>query len=302
MLFFPEVKIASGQQDPLHLNYNFSLQTLNPAYAGTWDNLGFLVLGRQQWVGIVGAPETYTFSFQTPTSRDNVALGFNLVADKTGLEKRITLSFDYSYRLKISETSSLRLGMKASGTAYMNSLSSYIQYPGDPPDPLFIGSLDQHFLPNFGFGTFYYGKHFYLGLSVPRITKNSHKNSYHNYYYASFDYDPLLYLHGGFVFNWGSYIKFKPTFLAVAAKGVQPEVNLSANFLLNEKVWLGANYQVHDSYGFILQFIFDKRLRLGYALDLSLSELQDYHDGTHEILVSYELGIFRRAWSSPRYF
>ncbi len=293
---------AYGQQDPLYLQYNFNLQTINPAYAGSWETPGFQLLGRHQWWGIEGAPRTYTFTFQTPTSGDNVALGFNLVSDQTGLEQRITLTLDYSYRLRINDHSFLRLGMKAGGSAYMNSLSSYRGYPGDPPDPLFIGSLDENFLPNFGFGTFYYGERFYLGLAVPRTVKTSHKISYNNYFYASFDYDPLLYLHGGFVFNWGSYVRFKPTFLAVAAKGVQPEVNLSANFLLNEKVWLGANYQVHDSYGFILQWVFDKRLRLGYAMEFSLNELADYHDGTHEILVSYELGILRRIWSSPRYF
>ena len=37
---------AKAQQDPMYTQYMFNTQTINPAYAGTWESVGFMVLGR----------------------------------------------------------------------------------------------------------------------------------------------------------------------------------------------------------------------------------------------------------------
>ncbi|MBN2774431.1 MAG: type IX secretion system membrane protein PorP/SprF, partial [Prolixibacteraceae bacterium] len=69
---------SNAQQDPMYTQYMFNTQTINPAYAGTWEALSFMVLGRQQWAGLDGAPQTYTFSMQAPLKNERVALGLNL--------------------------------------------------------------------------------------------------------------------------------------------------------------------------------------------------------------------------------
>ena len=80
--------ISKAQQDPMYTQYMFNTQTINPAYAGTWESLSFMVLGRQQWAGLEGAPETYTFSMQAPLKNERVALGLNLINDVVGLHKQ----------------------------------------------------------------------------------------------------------------------------------------------------------------------------------------------------------------------
>jgi type IX secretion system PorP/SprF family membrane protein len=294
------VNIAKAQQDPMYTQYNFNTQTINPAYAGTWDNMGFLVLGRHQWVGMGGAPKTYTFSMQTPTKFKNVALGLNLVSDKVGLEKRTILNFDYSYRLRVSEESYLRLGLKAGVTNYMNNLTEYIGYPGDPSDPMFMGDIDVKFMPNFGIGAFLYSDDYYIGLSLPKIIQNEFKNNYNNY--STWSELRHFFLIAGYVFDLSQDIKFKPTFLTKATWGAPVEFDLTANFLLRDKVWLGAMYRTGDSFGFIAQWIFDNQLRVGYGIDFTTTRLQHYHNGTHELMISYELSSLRRIWSTPRMF
>jgi hypothetical protein len=84
-------------------------------------------------------PSTYTLSLQSPVKNNGVALGLNVVSDKVGLENRLMISGDYSYRLKLSEETFLRLGLKGGLTNYMNNLSQYTGYPGDSPDPMFQG-------------------------------------------------------------------------------------------------------------------------------------------------------------------
>jgi type IX secretion system PorP/SprF family membrane protein len=295
MLFMTHV--VQAQQDPIFTHYHFNTQTFNPAYAGTWNSLGFLVLGRHQWAGIEGAPETYTFSLQSNTKNDKVGLGLNLISDNIGMEKRFSLFGDYSYGLNVTDNSVLRLGIKFGLTNYKNDFSGYRQYPGIF-DPTLTGDIENHYFPNFGVGAFLSSEKYYLGFSVPKILENSVENNS-----SSLNPSEVLqfYLIGGYVINLSESFQFKPTFLTKAVTGAPLQFDLTANFLLAEKVWLGAMYRVGDAFGFIAQWIFDKKLRIGYGFDYTTSQLQQFNNGTHEVMVSYEIGV-KRNWTKPRMF
>jgi len=110
-----------------------------------------------------------------------------------------------------------------------------------------------------------------------------------------------MFLIGGYVFDLSEYLQFKPTFLTKVALGESVQLDFSANFLLGEKIWLGAMYRTGDAFGLIAQWIFDKKLRIGYGFDFTTSKLQKFNNGTHEVMVSYEISI-KREYSSPRMF
>ena len=288
-----------AQQDPMYTQYIFNTQTINPAYAGTWESLGFMALARQQWVSWDGAPQTYTFSLQSPMKNEKVALGLNVISDQLGKEKRFGIFADYSYMVKFTEETKLRMGVKGGFTNYSNNLQEYQLYPG-VNDPLFQGEIDKKFRPNFGVGLFLYNPKYYLGLSVPKILQNDFETNYNNY---SVQAEMRHYfLEAGLVFDLGESVKFKPTVLTKTAWNTPVEFDLTANFLLKEKLWLGATYRTQDAIGLIAQWIFNNKLRIGYAYDYSTTKLQNYHNGTHEIMVSYELRTLTELVTSPRYF
>ena len=297
LLFILTINTAYGQQEPTFTQYHFNTQTYNPAYAGTWKSLGFLALGRKQWVGMEGAPQTYTFSLQTNTRNDKVGLGFNIISDRIGLEKRNSLFGDYSYGFKVTDEAMLRLGLKFGISNYRNNLSDYIQYPGEQ-DPTIQGEIDNHYLPNFGVGAFLQSDMYYVGFSIPKILENSTEDNYNNLTQVE---SRQFYLIAGYVFNLSEFLQFKPTFLTKAAIGAPVQFDFTANFLLAEKVWFGVMYRTDETFGAIAQWIFDKRLRIGYSFDFTTSELQNFNKGTHEVMVSYEVGV-KRKWSKPRMF
>lgn len=297
LLMLVAVNIAKAQQDPMYTQYMFNTQTINPAYAGTWESMGFMVLGRHQWVGLEG-PHTYTFSMQSNLKNEKVGLGLNIISDKIGKENRLGLYGDYSYQFKVSQNSNLRLGLKGGVTNYHNNLSEYQQYPGEV-DPASQGEVDVKFMPNFGVGGFLYSEKYFVSLSVPKIIENDFETNYNNY--STEAELRHFYLSAGYVFKLSESLKFKPTFLTKATLGAPVELDFSANFLLKDKVWLGAMYRTGDSFGFIAQWIFDKKLRIGYAIDFSTTKLQSYHNGSHEVMISYEIGL-KRKWSTPRMF
>ena len=295
-----------AQQDPMYTQYMFNTQTINPAYAGTWESFSFMVLGRQQWAGLEGAPQTYTFSMQAPLKNERIALGLNLINDVVGLEKRFYMFGDYSYLLPINEDMKLRLGLKGGFTNYSNNLQEYqTNAPGSGiTDPAFTGEIDRKFVPNFGVGAFLYGEKYFVGFSIPKIIGHEFDNNYNN---LSVSYELRHYfLTAGLVFDLGENIKFKPTMLTKATfsseTGAPVELDLSANFLIKERFWLGVMYRTGDSYGFIAQWIIDKKLRIGYSYDITTTNLQNFHSGSHEVMISYEMRFMKEMFASPRYF
>lgn len=291
---------AWSQQEPVLTQYNFNTQIINPAYTGTWENSGALLLGQHQWLGMEGAPTTYALSFQTSDIYEKVGLGLNIVSDVVGYEKRLSFFGDYSYGFQIDEESMLRLGLKFGITNYSNNFSKYVQYPG-PLDPSIRYEKNVRNMPNFGVGAYWFSKDYYFGLSIPKLIENEFENTDNYSVQAELRH---FYFIAGYVFELSEYLKFKPTFLAKATVGAPVNFDLTGNFLIGDKVWLGALYRTWETYGFIGQWIFDSQLRVGYSVNFSSTKLQQFNSGTHEVMVTYEFdfGAKEKKWSSPRMF
>jgi len=300
MLMIMGSLLSKGQQDPMYTQYIFNLQTVNPAYVGYWQTMGLTAISRNQWVGLNGHPTTQTFSFQTPLRSQNVGIGFNVVLDKIGLEKRLSLSFDYSYKVLLSENTSLRFGLKGGFTNYSHNLTEYVQYPDNQSDPLFQATIDSKFMPNVGVGLFLSSPKYFLSFSLPEIIENSYQSNASNY--SSKSELRHLFFAGGMMFNLSENVKFKPTFMTRMVTGSPFQYDLSANFLLAEKFWVGGMYRSGDAFGAIAQWIINKKLRLGYAYDFTTSDLRNYQNGVHEIMISFEFVYAKHIIISPRYF
>ncbi len=290
-----------GQQDPMFSQYMFNVQAYNPAYAGTWESIGFMTLGRYQWIGFEGGPQTQTFTIQAPLRNENVGLGLSVINDEIGEEKRFAVFSDYSYRLKLDQQVFMRLGLKAGFSSYQNIFSNYITYTSvGESDPAFEKDIDRKIMPNFGLGVFLYSPVYYLGVSVPKLLQNDFDQGIDGY--ATNLEMRHFTLIGGWVFELSESLKFKPSFITRYVKGSPVVGDVNANFLLKDKYWLGAMVRTSGEYGFNMQFIINKKLRLGYAIDFDTSKIRSYNDGTHEIMISYELSSVTTRYASPRYF
>ena len=96
-------------------------------------------------------------------------------------------------------------------------------------------------------------------------------------------------------------LKFKPAVLAKAVSGAPLSVDLSANFLIQEKLTLGLGYRWDDSVSGLLGFQFTPGVFAGYAYDYTTSDLNSYNSGTHELMVRFDIFNNRRI-KSPRFF
>lgn len=291
-------RTAHAQQDPMFTQYMFNTLALNPAYAGSADIMTIMALSRHQWVGLEGAPTTQTFTLHTPLKNQNIGLGFSIINDKVGPVQQTGFYGDFAYRLKVGEESRLAFGLKFGGNYYSADLAELETVVEDDPANVNIGG---EFLPNAGFGIYLSSRKYYLGASAPKLLQNQigEKNTVSG---LVGEEERHYFLIGGMVFDLNDDVKFKPSFMARAVEGAPLSLDVTASFLLREKLWLGAMYRLGDSFGVILQYQFSEQLRAGYAFDLTTSQLGDYNSGTHEIMLNYDLRFTKNKTISPRYF
>ncbi len=300
MLLFMLSKSASAQQDPLYSQYMFNIQVVNPAYAGTWNSLGFTAVSRNQWLGVDKAPTTNSLSVQAPTRGEHVGLGASVVNDKYGYVNRLAFFTDYSYRLQLNDRgTSLRFGLKAGFSNYTNNLSAHeIQEDGDES---FQGLIEQRFMPNFGVGLFLHDENYYLGASIPKMLEHRVESSTDKNWSIRSDIRHFFFM-GGYVFNIDESFKFKPSFMTKMVNGAPFQADINANFLLKERFWFGGMYRTGSGFGVNLQWIVDEKLRVGYAIDYSKQGIYENSMGIHELMISYELNFTKNIYRSPRYY
>ena len=274
--------LGISQQLPQFSQYMVNMIVVNPAYAGSRERLNVTFLNRNQWVGVNGAPVTQTFSMHTAIPNKNLGVGLSLVHDELGYENTTFVYADVSYTININEDYRLSFGIKA-------GFSKYGLDPDLLMDPSAVGDqyLDKIFnkaKPNFGFGFFYRSDDWFLGLSSPRmITYNNATDiEYVAIERASY------YLNGGYMLEFNPQLKFKPTFLVKYTNGAPVSFDLTANFLINEKLWLGAAYRFGDALGGMISIQATDNLRFGYSYEFITSEINPYTSGSHEIFISYE--------------
>jgi type IX secretion system PorP/SprF family membrane protein len=300
LVIYTATLTASGQQDPIFTQYMFNNQAVNPAYAGMWEKTGFISLVRKQWAGIDKSPFTQMVSFHSPLRNEYVGIGLNVINDRFAYEERLSVFADYAYELLLTPQRRLRLGMKFGFMNYQNPLTRYKLYPDGIFDPAFQEDIDLKFLPNFGVGAFYYSEDFYLSFSIPKLVKNDFVENRNNY--STLAEVRHVYLSSGYVFDLKPTLKFKPTMMMRAVMGAPVQIDFSANFLINEKLWLGTMVRTGDALCFVAQWIFDNNIRIGYAMDITFTEIYRQQNGTYEFTLSYSVDFYGRSYVRAKYF
>ncbi|TDO77975.1 type IX secretion system PorP/SprF family membrane protein [Flavobacterium chryseum] len=290
--------VCSAQQDAQFTQYMYNTIEINPAYAGSRGVLSVFGLYRTQWVGLDGAPETSTFSVNTPFNNSKLGLGVSLVNDKIGPTNENTLSADLSYSIPVSEASKLSFGIK--GTANLFNLDVNKLNPEDQDDPQFQ-NLANRITPNVGAGIYWHSDKAYVGLSVPNFIET---NRYNDDDIAIFKDKINYYFMAGYVFNLDrlEYIKFKPALLTKVVEGAPLQVDLSGNFMFNDKFVVGLAYRWSASVSAMAGFQVTDGLYIGYGYDHETTNLRRYNSGSHEIFLRFDFFNNYNKMTSPRFF
>lgn len=300
------VQSVVAQQDAQYTQYMFNTLSVNPAYAGSRGQLSFAGLYRSQWVGLDGAPETFTLNLHSPIRNSRLGYGVSIVNDNIGdgVVQETYLDAVLSYTIDVSRDAKLSFGLKAGGNMLnldFNGLRNFDQ------EVINQDNIDNQFSPNFGLGIYYHTDKFYAGVSAPNVLETE--------YFDNGSNDPNsvnflaterinFYLITGYVFDLNADLKFKPALLTKAVGGAPLQVDLSASFLFADKFSFGAAYRLDAAVSALAGFQITDQIMLGLAYDRETTELggTQFNDGSFEVFLRLELLKSFQKTVSPRFF
>jgi type IX secretion system PorP/SprF family membrane protein len=288
--------ISFAQQDAQFTQYMYNTININPAYAGSRGALSIFALHRTQWVGFDGAPKSSTVSVNTPINGSNLGLGISLINDQIGPTSENIISADLSYTIPASETFKLSFGIK--GTVNIFDLDVSKLNPDVVTDNN-LQNINSEFNPNVGAGIYLHSDKAYLGVSVPNFIETKR---YNDNEIAVFKEKINYYLIAGYVFDLNSTLKFKPSLLTKIVEGAPLQADLSASFLFNEKLVIGAAYRWSAALSAMVGFQVSDSIYIGYGYDQETTNLKNYNSGSHEIFLRYELFKNNNKITTPRFF
>ena len=302
-VIFLIINLVSGtiysQQDNSFSQYMFGHQILNPAYSGSRNITNITSLSRSQWTGFEGAPLSQSISFNSPIGKRNLGIGVSAQADAIGPLTNTETSLDFSYHLKFSNDQNwLSLGLKFGAQNFL--LDTQLLRFFDRDDPSF--NSNTKFIPNIGFGLYYYTPKLYLGFSIPRMIEDE----------LSFVKRHLYFIGGGLI-SLKDNVQLKPSLLLKKTSGSVLAYDISLLMLLNNSYWFGPQFKSKAAFGpqdqildgsisFLTGINLNENISIGYAYGNAIN-LGTNNSSSHELLLRFDfspkvLAILR----SPRIF
>lgn len=278
---------AYGQQRPVVSQYMYNGLVLNPAYAGSTNEFSAAVMHRDQWVNVDGAPSFQTFTGHTPLFSNQIGVGLMATRDQVGIHTDYGFYASYAYKIRMSH-GYLAMGLQG---GFNNRMSDFNQIRVRDQNDVYLSGVIRKFNPNFGTGAYYYNKRMYIGASIPQIVKNRVFDVSLDNIASEAKSPRYYYLTGGIVFDLTSDIKILPAALIRIQDNLPLGIDLNCNVIFEDVVYAGLSYRSGDSMTLLTQLVLNENFRIGYAYDMITSDLNQYTNGTHEIMLNYRILI-----------
>lgn len=299
--------LSYAQQDPQFSEYQFNQMVINPAYAGSRDALSAVIVVRQQWSGFSGVPRTQSFSLHGPLKQKRIGLGLSGYADQIGPQKTTGLYGNFAYLLPINNKLRISFGLRA-GMLNYNMDWNKITYKDANENQAAINPPKSKTILDLDAGLYLKSNTFYCGLSAthlsgPRIYDENYNITINNNP-QNYNLQYRLNTHLFFIISKGfkanENLVINPTIMAKSVKGIT-NIDINLNFLLKQRIWLGAYYRTRSSVGALAQVFVTERLRIGYTYDMGLGKTLRNLGGSHEIMLGFDFNTYKSKMLSPRF-
>ncbi len=293
------ITVSAWSQSEQIFTFNlFNQLNFNPAVAGSKEVLDAgLIYRNQWWSGIEGAPRTANLYAHMPFAKNTSGIGLNMIYDKIGLDNIFSIGGNYAYRIRFNNKNTLSLGL---GARFENARSDWSEAnsavnAGDPGIGNDVGSKSTF---NVGPGVYFYNRRFYLGASIPRMLANSLYTDR-----GQFGGDVNTYFfQGGLDLPLSQNVDLLPNIQVRYNPNSPFDLDLNLNVRFYDALMIGAAYRLDDSIDGLVVYQLKNGLRLGLAMDFTLSELNNATTGSFEIMLGYTFPCEDCVIKNLRYF
>ena len=281
LISFLFIQQAQAQLESMYSLYRFNPQVINPSQAGSTKHSEFILINRQQWMGMEGSPQTVSLTGNIKYGV-NKGLGFVLINDQSGPVKTATIAADFAYHIKLSQDWNLSGGVRL-GMSSMSVNFSALRLISTV-DPMFQGDRSTGMKTNTGWGIkLSKGEDgLFFSIAQPRVLNydfGSQNGAYKDvaYYYAM----------AGTKVKLNDVVNLYPSAMARISPDAPTswDVNLTAN--IASKFDLGASLRSQDSYGARIGVQVSPKLYMGYVYEVPTSALSKMASNTHELALRF---------------
>ncbi|HUC79844.1 MAG TPA: type IX secretion system membrane protein PorP/SprF [Flavisolibacter sp.] len=308
---------AYSQQRPHYTQYILNNYVLNPALSGIENYTDVKISGRDQWVGLEGAPRTMYLTVHTPlgkkdyktsatsyqvpgenprgnaywenytASEPHHGVGLAIINDQSGAYNRFNANISYAYHLGLSPKTNLAAGFSAGITRIGRNLSKD-NVTGDPAQGS-NGNDIYRIRPDLNFGLWLYSADYFVGVSGQQIIPTKvvfEQNT------MGLKLVPHLFATAGYRFLVTEDINAVPSVMLkyVSGSPTTPQFDFNMKVQYQDLFWLGGSYRFQDGYAGMIGLNVGNTFNIGYAYDFTTTALNTVSRGTHEIVVGFLLG------------
>lgn len=299
---------ALAQQEAQYTSFVYNKQYFNPATAGARGFASVSAIYRQQWIGFEGAPTSQMVAFGAPVLDDQIGFGLMLNHASKGIVDNVYASMAYNYKIRLSETHSLRLGLQGSLQRWGLDFTDQSVRVRDADDAsIDLANNFSTWEGNVGVGAYLQlGEYFSAGVSSPhlyssKIGLDASKGDQGARLY------PHIYLMAEGSVPLSSKLAFRPAGLFKYVQGAPMDFDVNFGLLYADRVFGGLGYQVGgpgggESVNLMVFYQVTDKIGLGGAYDIGVSELSSREGGTVEVMGRIDLGGNRDDLVNPRFF
>lgn len=282
-----------AQQRPQFSQYMFNRYYENPAYGGLERSLSIYTSFRDQYSSFPGNPRTFYVGADMPFYLWNGAIGVTLFNQSSGLINNTNLRFSYNYVMGL-EFGFLSFGGRI-GVDFINLDGKKVVTPGGNydgtfthNDPFLENNMISGFGPSWEIGSYFMGANLQAGVTIAEFPTHKYglgDGSYNRAFSGS--------IFAMYKYEWNDQIDITPSILLRADQAVfQSDLGVIAT--INRNLITGINFRGYnaksiDALAVIVGTNLGAKYKVYYSFDFGLSDLRTVHQGTHEIMLSYNL-------------
>lgn len=288
------VLAAQAQQSAQSSLFMLNPFQWNPAYAGLDYSLSATGGFRKQWVDLPGSPATQFLNAHLPLAIAGGGVGLKLENDAYGAERNAMAMVAYNYQMPVWQ-GVIGFGFGA-GVAQRTLDGSKLRTPEgiyngpvfDHSDGILPLTREQGVVNTFEAGVFYKSEWLEAGisarnLSAPSIRLNTLETTLSRSYIVTL----------GMHFDLNRLFTIHPSVL-VRSDAIQTQTDAAVIVRYRDNIFAGSSLRGYnsnslDAVAFIAGFKLNDHFTMGYAYDQTLSRLQDVSNGSHEIILTYNL-------------
>lgn len=309
ILFFLFLGSLSAQQTSQYSLYMLNKYNFNPAYAGLDNSLSITGVYRKQWVDLEGSPTTQNLNLHLPMYRLRGGFGINIENDLIGAERNTMATISYNYIIPVTKTSLFSIGVGAGmiqkaldGSKLRAPNGDYSQGIINHRDGLIPIVQETAIAPTAVAGIYFQNEILDIGISTNNLLANAIQLGSDTI--TEIQLKRNYFFNAGVILEIGSSITIQPSVL-LKSDFLQTQTDFSTLIKYNDNIFVGGTFRGYnsdniDAIAIIAGFKLSEKMTVAYAYDLTLSGLNTVSNGSHEIMLNYNLNKIIGGGSPPK--